>query len=104
MPQRLLGLPCRPMSSSSEIESLKRNALPKRLIVAAVIVAGIWLLDRFIAERGIQLLIIGWLIAATACGLALRSQRAKPHWWTLPAWMLGGSALCILAGLLTLRS
>lgn len=85
-------------------KSLKRTRILGRLGVAAIILAGFWLLDRFVAERSIQLLILSWVIAAMACGLAMRSARAERDWWALPAWMLAGSAFCLLTGLLTLQS
>lgn len=84
----------------------KRPPLLERLAVCAVVLAGAWLLDRLVPHRADQLLILSWLIAAMACGIALRFGRPRRHdgrhWWALPAWMLAGSALCFLAGVLTL--
>lgn len=82
----------------------KRSQFLERLAAAGVILVGAWLLDRLVAERAIQLLIVSWIVAAMACVIALQSGRSERHWWALPAWMLAGSALCLLAGLLTLRS
>ncbi len=85
-------------------KAAKSSLFLELLAVAAVILTGAWLLDRLIAERASQLLILSWITAATACGIALRSERTERHWWARPAWMLAGSALCFLAGLLTLGS
>ena len=94
------------MSILDEIASkpTKRSQFLKRLGAAAVILTGVWLLDSLIADRAIQLLILAWVIAAMACGIAIRSARRDAHWWALPAWMLAGSAFCLLAGLLTLQN
>jgi hypothetical protein len=94
------------MGNSNHITAnpAKRSPILERLVAGAVLLAGAWLLDRLVAERASQLLILSWILAATACGLALRSERAGRHWWAWPAWMLAASGLCFLAGLLTLES
>lgn len=80
----------------------KRSRLLEMLAAGGALLVGAWLLDRLVADRSSQLLVLSWILAATACAIALRSGQGKRHWWAWPAWMLAGSALCFLAGLLTL--
>jgi hypothetical protein len=85
-------------------KSLLRSKPLGLLTATVIILGGFWLLDRLITDRAVQLLILAWIIAALACGIAIRSARRESHWWALPAWMLAGSTFCLLAGLLTLLS